>query len=423
MAIRQYAIRRLEQFLEEVGRVEQSEFPYPHSRDALKRLEATFTRRLQRLRGLSDNSDPDVVRNECALALEALFRYLPLLGFILRSTNVRNAFEAYGPLLRLAGDLLEPDTSREKRETRLLLSSEWEYSPFTYREITDLPGFVLIGLPAPESANPLLLPCAGHELGHTLWAKRRIYDKISGALRQAILTLSKERWSRYVGLFPNVKEPDELTATFYGLESWEKTYQWSVRQAEESFCDYVGIRLFGSSYLKAFAYLVGPKFAGKRSVRYPQLRERARDSLTALRKYYGAKADIDSADYEGSFEDMSQPDLTSAEEFQLEIADTARRNLVAALISYAGEEVARANLPLADNAKVNQIRDRLKLAVPAEKAASLTDILNAAWVVFEDSTLWADAPALLNDRDHVVKELVLKSLEVFEIEQIQGGGL
>ena len=33
----------------------------------------------------------------CGEALLGLFSYLPLLGFILRSTNVRNAFEVYGP--------------------------------------------------------------------------------------------------------------------------------------------------------------------------------------------------------------------------------------------------------------------------------------------------------------------------------------
>ena len=57
------------------------------------------------------------------------------------------------------------------RETRLILSSEWDYSPFMYDQITDLPSFVFIGLPACESANPLLLPLAGHELGHSVWVK------------------------------------------------------------------------------------------------------------------------------------------------------------------------------------------------------------------------------------------------------------
>mgnify|MGYP001286141063 CR=1 FL=1 len=149
----------------EVARLRQSEFPYKHSVEALDRIDKLFTRKLARLNAFGHSSDPAIVSQECALALRDVFRYLPLLGFILRSTNVRNAFEVYGPLLRLASAVLEPGVAKGDRRTRLLLSSEWDYSPHVYTEIADLPGFVLIGLPAPESSNPLLVPLAGHELG------------------------------------------------------------------------------------------------------------------------------------------------------------------------------------------------------------------------------------------------------------------
>jgi hypothetical protein len=116
---------------------------------------------------LDVKSHPTVVLQQCGLSLNALFVAMPLAGFLVRSTNVRNAFELYRPLLRLARDLLEPTVTPDQRRTRLVLSSEWEYSPLSYSELPDLPGVVLIGLPAPESSNPLLVPLAGHELGHS----------------------------------------------------------------------------------------------------------------------------------------------------------------------------------------------------------------------------------------------------------------
>src|SRR5439155_22334513 len=141
------------------------------SKAALDQLRTLFERKLQRLEAFAPGSDLSIISQECRVTLLALYQYLPLLGFILRSTNVRNAFEAFGPFLRLAGDVLEPGIERSQRKTKLLLSSEWDYSPFTYPTIPDLPKFLFIGLPAPESANPLLIPLAGHELGHAVWSR------------------------------------------------------------------------------------------------------------------------------------------------------------------------------------------------------------------------------------------------------------
>src|SRR5437588_3722657 len=98
----EYARRRVAAFLEEVKHVAESEFPYQDSEDALKQLKELFERKLGRLQEFDEKSYQSIVTRECTLSLEALFRYLPRLGFILRSTNVRNAFELFGPILRLA---------------------------------------------------------------------------------------------------------------------------------------------------------------------------------------------------------------------------------------------------------------------------------------------------------------------------------
>src|SRR5262245_59221134 len=163
--------KRVQAFLDEATHLAESEFPYPGSRLALERLISFFTARLATLNSFDANSDARVVRQTCALDLQHQFNYLPLLGFVLRSTNVRNAFEVFRPLLRLARDILEPSIPKNNRKTELVLSSEWDHSPFVYPEVPELPGFVMIGIPAPESANPLVVPLAGHELGHSVWGK------------------------------------------------------------------------------------------------------------------------------------------------------------------------------------------------------------------------------------------------------------
>jgi len=49
-----------------------------------------------KLNGLTEASNAGVQRDLCSRTLDLTVRYLPLLGFILRSTNSRNPFEIYG---------------------------------------------------------------------------------------------------------------------------------------------------------------------------------------------------------------------------------------------------------------------------------------------------------------------------------------
>ena len=181
-----YARNRITAALEEIGRLMQSEFPAQHSRDAMNILRDKFEEQHSALERINDKVPLEIAKTQCNASLERLFVYVPILGFILRSTNVRNGFEAYGPLLYLAEGLIGD-------ETKLIVSSEWNFSPFTYHSITDLPGFVLIGLPATESSNPLIIPLAGHELGHSVWKSNRFTEKFTSSIRQGVLNEIKEK--------------------------------------------------------------------------------------------------------------------------------------------------------------------------------------------------------------------------------------
>ena len=97
---------RHQSFISEINRLLELDFPYQHSSVALEALKSYFEQRGTVLASFDSNSDPAVVRQNCMLILRDFVIYLPLLGFILRSTDVRNAFEVFGPLLRLARQVL-----------------------------------------------------------------------------------------------------------------------------------------------------------------------------------------------------------------------------------------------------------------------------------------------------------------------------
>lgn len=85
-----------------------SDFPYEHSKDALIEIEKIFQARLDSIDRLSIDTDPTVVKTSCRESLSVLAILIPFLGFVTRSSDVRNAFELYGPLLRLTHLALGP---------------------------------------------------------------------------------------------------------------------------------------------------------------------------------------------------------------------------------------------------------------------------------------------------------------------------
>jgi len=345
--------------------------------------------------------------------LTALFRYLPLLGFILRSTNVRNAFEIYGPLLRLSQQILHGDT-------QLILSSEWRmYSPFTYLRIPALPNFVLIGFPAPESANPLLLPLAGHELGHTVWSARNYSFKYKKSIEQHIIDDIEKRSDEYQQLFAvdNLK-PGEAETNIFVRRRIALASAWALRQAEEYFCDFLGLCLFDTAYLHAFAYLISPSPGGERAVFYPKVKNRIARLIDAAQEYQKSAPEAYHVpdDYADLFQDQSEPAASEREKrFFSEIADPASASVVSALIEDAREIVNVSLITAVTKEEKKIVLESFKFVVPA-KNARLSSIVNAAWDVYHDDKFWPEIPTEL--KNATLKELTLKSIEVLEIELI-----
>ncbi|MCX6645777.1 MAG: hypothetical protein NTY09_05400 [bacterium] len=265
MDLLRFAHKRLDVFLSEIDRLLRSEFPYEDSRRAILRIqEEVKIRRSKVLEELkkrefkgqesagTEAAEARLRRLESRAASESLavlFESLPRLGFLLRSTNVRNAFEIYGPLCRLANQLLSPHLASRESRVQMVLSSEFNYSPFLdpYPLLDD---FVLIGFPAPESSNPLLIPLAGHELGHAVWRKAGFENRFLSRVQQIVVKRIIDKKVDYVQLLADMKADGldfaklkDAPEDFF--KYMEPAINWAMSQAEECFADFVGLRLFG----------------------------------------------------------------------------------------------------------------------------------------------------------------------------------
>ena len=412
MNIIESSLRRVEATNLTINNLKDSEFPYINSRDALLEVEKIFKETHVALSRARDSNDQDLQKQTSEEALKRLFIYVPLLGFILRSTNVRNAFEIHGPLLRLSQNLLG-------KNIKLVLSSEWDYSPMTYPGVPQMKSFILIGFPATESSNPFLIPLAGHELGHNLWLEYGMESRVKTTVTVLIQEEIQKNWLvRFKDLY-NIKEHEQTKfwSDLFNKELIGPATVWATLQAEETFCDFVGLRIFGSSFLHAFVYLLAP---GQRSrhVAYPSSNTRITNLLdTAVS--WNIKAPTD---YANAFQPDDQDPFIEKDTFQLALAEFAVTKLVPDLRNVANKLVQAAGLDSIDPKSVQEIRKRIGLTVPAENAKSLAAIIEAGWDANHDETLWCDFSHLDKDAKYEnLKEIVLKSIEALEIQSRKGG--
>lgn len=399
----EYARQRYAAALAEIDRLKQSEFPYLHIREALLEIEQVLNSQLDYLNKLDSGSNPLVAKNACSQSLGVLAIHAPYLGFVLRSTNVRNAFELYAPILRIGRLLLGADT-------KVLLSSEWEYSPFVFLPTSELAKFVLIGFPAFESSNPLLFPLAGHELGHNVWLQRNLASKYDAPLTQAVLeAIRTSFWSEFKTYQPNAL-PTNLITDMFVRQSWLPALAFASRQLEEIFCDIMGLRLFAEAYLDAFAYMIAPTIPGSRSFSYPNLKKRVEYMIrgaTAL----GVTPPTGYADL---FDDQSEPNGL-AEKLLVSIADSSVDGLVDDVIQDAKKIADDAGVPVREQSKIELINADFSMVVPANGNHTLSDLLNAGWQCNHKLDLWSHVPNIEDkDRRRIMFDLVLKSLEVSE---------
>jgi hypothetical protein len=401
----EYTRARVRAFLAEIENVKGAEFPYEHSAQALDLLERQFRNTLSTLNEIDPASSPAVIKTRCQIAVKDIVDYLPHLGFILRSTNVRNAFEVYVPLLRLARTILDPST-------RLILSSEWSFAPHTYAGIPHLPDYVMIGLPASESANPLLVSLAGHELGHALWKRHKLNSTFLPKIQAAILDRIKSTRNDFDKYYGHLHlDLDNIANDLAAYDIIALSIELGMRHAEEIFCDYIALRLFGESYHHAFAFLLSPNWTTERPLRYPRSVERAK-AIERACNAYGISID---ADYAEQFDNALEPKTTGEATYQVQLADVTIDTLVDDVITIAREMVPAVGW---SNDVVERCVREMAMFVPASRPEALSNILIAGWKIFFNGAVWTEISDS-SDRARMLREILLKSIEVYEIGCIQ----
>jgi hypothetical protein len=353
---------------------------------------------------LPDGVREDVVDQLCLTLLDKVANFTEILGFILRSTNVRNPFELHFIVKKLI-------TRALGEEVNLLISSEWAYVPFTYPlSVDQLPGFILIGTPAPESGNPLLIPLAGHEVGHSAWRVFECTPKYSAAVSEKI----KQELDR------NPKAAKELieNATLGELDRARVTNQCAahvMQQLEEIFCDLFGLYLFGHAYIAAFDYLLGPG-GHDRDLDYPSDQQRMAILVDAARD---RRIRFD----ETMIERWTSTKARRSERAAAEIIDAVTLAMIPQLRADLFAEFEQREISVPQEGLVDDVLAAFERGEPYPDRVELGEIVSAGWLrlrALDDmpsSTDYTDEEEIARQRTKnykVLADLILKTVEVAE---------
>ena len=388
------------------------DFPYSQGKNLLKTIDELLDSREIAISDANPAASRDVVNRLCQESQKIISYCLPLVGFVLRSTNIRNAFELYAPLLGIVRRALG-------QEANLVISSEWEFSPYTL--VPSRIGskhFVLIGLPASESENALATPLAGHELGHNVWDNEGLEGKYTSLVKRGLeLAIKGRHWEEFRKRFPDVGSKSQVSE-LSGRQIWEPAWRWCMSQLQELFCDSIGLLLFAESYLHAFAYLIAPATSIERSKFYPAISDRAA-FLVHTAELVGLS---ELPNYTSYFE----PDKTldsDANRFLLKLADEVRVEFEEDLFADAKQIFGEWGLPTHDLEETRAIYESFVALTPAVEATSLANIVNAGWKMYlEGFASWKQYAEIRGDgkkAETVLNDLILKSAEVFEIQRMQ----
>jgi hypothetical protein len=387
-----------------------SDMPHKSTEDGLSLLSEFFRKSDKLVERAEASGVPALLSSACVTANERIVNYLPVMGFLLRSTNVRNNFECFDVLAELATAIIGP-------QSKVVISSEWDFSPLTYPlSVSVLPNFLLIGMPAPESDNALILPLAGHELGHSAWVNENFENKYAATVQTRAKDFIKTNVVAFKLAYPehntlNITE-EELLGNIFLAHIITDIKALALSHIEEIFCDGVGLTLFGKSFAYAFHYLLAPGVGGMRSPNYPQLSTRARFMTTYGNVDFIA---IGLADFERDFL-INTAQLQAKSEFILRAADYITNDLASTMYTEAVDLIGRkARTMLPDPSSEAEILKMFHAGIPAKSPGSLANIINAGWefVLTEKSSRSTQHRPVFE----WISELMFKTIEVFEYER------
>jgi hypothetical protein len=396
------ASKKLQSIIDIIEKTLSGDFPLPEPREALKELLVFFKDHQKDLAERLEEHKrgeilPELFFGLCGDITSWIYEYGEAIGFLLRSTNVRNSFEWHWPLQKIADELFKD------RPKRVIISAEWNFYPHTHvfslneNIINRLSDFAFVGLPAYEAGNPLIIPLSGHELGHSLWRTTRMTKNI-----QDITARVKKRVEEiYVELDPS----SSISQRFP-----EAVPQHCLRQCEEMFCDFLGVALFGSSYLLAFQYFASP-VRPRRVIHYPSVRQRA----TYITWFAREKGVAVPPDYVETF--AVEAPVTPSEELLLAAIDSTRTEMQDTISSWIEDVTASTDIPFSRKLEADKILHDFSAGRPCADPGGLPDIVAAGWEYYlRNQPLQGPAfDALAN--------MLLKTVEVWEFNARTRDGL
>jgi hypothetical protein len=398
----QHSLIKLDATIKLAQEFSASSFPHEDSTIAVKQLLGQLDLVREKLR---DAKTDDLVKAAQHQAASMISDALETLGIIANSANVRNAFEVHGPVLELARKLLA------NIEVRLILTFEWKYMPYALPVVPGniMKDVVVIGLPASEASNALVLPMVGHELGHLLWDSKKMTDSITTLVTKTARELSETTSVR--GHAEAVSSGATGKSEFDQLIDLSSAVDWSIRQLEEIYCDFAGLYIFGQSYLECFEYMLDPPPMEQRDPEYPSIRTRAR-----YLQDHGPTDRVARAGFFEKFAEQENPfEHGTADRFALGLADAVTDKL-APQISDMLIKACQRTIAFASSREVEGVAKRFLEGVPAEQAGSLDAILNGGWSTFKSGDFMPTEAGEV--RIAALNELILKTIEILEIEKI-----
>lgn len=400
------ARRRIDAFIEQIDVLAASSFPHQDGEKALAAIRK-HCKDLQSDLDVPPGVRADVVNQLCLTLLDKVDNLSAILGFILRSTNVRNPFELHyavkGLIVRALGE------KPQGEEVSLLISSEWSYVPFTYpMNVDQLPGSILIGTPAPESGNPLLIPLAGHEIGHSAWRvyafRPRFTKDVGDAVEQEFGQNAKARKA--------LQDADPLGALGQA-RLIDQCTEHVMQQLEEVFCDLFGLYLFGSAFVAAFDYLLGPG-GHHRSLGYPSDQQRMK-TLVAAAAELGIELEA------AMIDDWSIASSNKSDEAAAEIVDAVMDRLIPQLRSNLFDELRKRGVTPPKQTVINKVREAFERGEPYPNRVELGETVSAGWLRLRELDVAPCRGESEEDRHRerissykVLADLVLKTVEIAE---------
>jgi hypothetical protein len=391
---------RLQSTREYVREIMSEPFPHEDSKSALIALDALLTKQL----GIVSRTSPDaaeaLTRSIAASSSYYVDQVLDCLGMLKNSASIRNPFEVHGPLKEFCKKLVAKDA-------HLILTFAWNYVPFTYPHNNQvLPKFVVIGLPASECGNALILPAAGHELGHSIWrVVEPSFSNLEAVVRKTIRTKFRKQLKEH---HPNARLDDLVS-----MPIWRNAHEWAKAQCEEIFCDLIGLHIFGASYLYAFEYIVAPKLSEFRSQMYPSLRRRA-SLIAQAAKDLGIGSFPRFADR--FVDEKKQNGKNQWDDVQQEVADTVLIDYFPVLEKKVKRLCEKSEIEVPKPDSWRNICAAFRQSVPASKLTGLPEIINAAWEVYLDAKFAPKEICGNKPRRDVLNEMVFKTIEILEID-------